>query len=215
MPELVNHFKTRHAQTLDRIPNALSHRQNPLAIPTISGMDGIPASDLQDIKARVRPTMQFIATTPTSTAFKQQVGPNKQEPSAKKAKIDTPLDPVTIQAQLAEFQKRKEQEEIQELLKSGIALPPGLSPSQAMSKFIKAPPPGSGQFAAKPIATFPHPSNINISSPATVSVNDGKLGSSVAFKSQSQSTSSPASKSAFFLLRADFVECQRLRLLLV
>jgi hypothetical protein len=217
MPELQNHLKTRHAQTLEKIPNALSHRQNPSAALTISGMDGIPISDLQQFKARVRPIMQSIATTPTSTSLKQQVCPNKQEPIAKKAKIDTPLDPGTIQAQLAEFQKRKEQEEIQELLNSGIVLPPGLSPSQAMSKFIKAPPPGSGQFAAKPLATFPHPSNINIPSPATESVNDGKLGSSAAFKpqSQSQSTSCPASKSAFFLLRADFVDCLRLRLLRV
>lgn len=183
---------------LERISNALNHRQNPSTVPAVSGMDGIPPSDLQEFKARVRSVMPSIVMSSTSTTLKQQSRPIKQEPITKKAKIDTPLDPGTIQAQLAEFQKRKEEEEIKELLNSGIALPPGLTPSRAISLFVKTAPPGSGPFAAKPL-----PNQTSIQGLASESVNDGKLGSSsAAFKSQpqSQSTSSPASKSDFFFV---------------
>jgi hypothetical protein len=198
MSELQNHVNTRHGVALERISNALNHRQNPSTVPAISGMEGIPLSDLQEFKARVRPTMPSTIMSSTSTALKHQSRPTKQEPPTKKAKIDTPLDPGTIQAQLAAFQKRKEEEEIKELLKTGTALPPGLTPSQAISIFIKTAPPGSGPFAAKPL-----PNQTSISGLASESVNDGKLGSSsAAFKSQPQfqSTSSPASKSGFFLV---------------
>lgn len=133
-----------HRQTLEKISNALSHRSDPATVPEISGMDGIPAQDLQEFKSRIQPT------NPQTSPILKQPKPFKPDSGVKKAKIDAPLDPETIQAQLAEFQRKKEDQEIQELIKQGIAFPPGLAPRQALQIFgFRNPPPGTGPFAAK------------------------------------------------------------------
>ena len=99
---LQNHLKTMHRQTLETIANALSHRSDPATIPEISGMDGIPAQDFQEFKARYNPPPTSQSVVP-SKQFKL----GKPDVVVKKSKIDAPLDAETIQAQLAEFQKKK------------------------------------------------------------------------------------------------------------
>ena len=154
IPGLQNHLKTMHRQTLETIANALSHRSDPAPAPEISGMDGIPAHDFQEFKSRYN----LPSTSPNivpSKQFKQ----GKPDSVVKKAKIDAPLDAETIQAQLAEFQKKKDEQEIQDLIKQGIILPPGLSPHQALQIFrFRNAPPGSGPFAAKPTSQLFLPS---------------------------------------------------------
>jgi len=138
---LQNHLKTVHRQALDKVANALEHRSNPATIPDISGMDGIPAKDLQDFKARM---------LPSQTASQKQQKPWKPSDPSKRIKIDTPLATETIQAQLAEFQKKKDDQQIQQLINEGISFPPGLSPRQALHIFaFRHPPPGTGPYAAK------------------------------------------------------------------
>jgi hypothetical protein len=198
---LQNHLKTIHGQTLETVMNALSNRSNPATIPEISGMDGIPAQDLQEFKSRLHQSPSH-ANIPS-----KQMKLFKPDATVKKAKIDAPLDPETIQAQLAEFQKKKADQEIQELVKQGIIFPPGLSPQQALQIFsFRNPPPGTGPFAAKPLSEL-------ILTPATVSASipkntfmDGKL-ETPALPSQSNvsfnSASSPkfTSKSVFSKIR--------------
>src|SRR5579859_2852488 len=113
---LQEHMKSIHRSTLDAIPGAVAHRMNPANAPEGNANDGIQATDLQSFLARVRTTS---LPQPTTTATKK--------PEVKKVKVEAPLDKETIQAQLAEFQKKKELEEVDSLRKRGVALPPGLS----------------------------------------------------------------------------------------
>jgi hypothetical protein len=117
-----------HRQNLEAVANALTHRSDPTNVPDISGMDGIPAQDLQEYKSRNRPT----TTNTPNVAMLKQFQPVKTELPAKRARIDTPLGAETIQAQLAEFQKKKEQQEIQDLQNQGILFPPGLPAHSAL-----------------------------------------------------------------------------------
>ena len=145
---LQNHLSTMHRQTLETVANALTHRSDPATIPEISGMDGIPAQDFQEFKARYNPP-----STPQTIASSRQFKQGKPDAAVKKAKIDAPLDAETIQAQLAEFQRKKDDQEIQDLIKEGVIFPPGLTPHQALQIFrYRNPPPGSGPFAAKPLS---------------------------------------------------------------
>lgn len=136
-----------HRETLETIANALSHRSDPTSIPEISGMDGIPAQDLQEFKARYNPPPTLQSVVPS-----KQPKLGKPDAAVKKSKIDAPLDTETIQAQLAEFQKKKDDQEIQDLIKQGFVFPPGLTPHQAFQTFrYRNPPPGLGPFAARPL----------------------------------------------------------------
>ena len=163
---LQNHLKTMHGQTLETIANALSHRSDPATVPEISGMDGIPAQDFQEFKARYKPP-STSQTVVLSKQFKQ----GKPDVVVKKAKIDAPLDAETIQAQLAEFQRKKDEQEIQDLIKQGVIFPPGLTPHQALQTFrYRNPPPGSGPFAAKRL------SQLFLPTPATGNTNPAESG---------------------------------------
>ena len=166
MQGLQNHLKTMHRETLETIANALSHRSDPATVPDISGMDGIPAQDFQEFKARYNPP-----STPQTVVPSRQFKLAKPDAVVKKAKIDAPLDAETIQAQLAEFQKKKDEQEIQDLIKQGVIFPPGLTPHQALQIFrYRNPPPGSGPFAAKPL------SQLFLSIPATGNTNPAGSG---------------------------------------
>jgi len=154
---LQNHLRTMHNETLETVPNALANRSDPATVPDIQGMEGIPTKDLQEFKSRVRPSSKPPLSLPQ---FLQKAG--KVEPVVKKAKVDAPLGAQEIQAQLAQFQKRKEQQEIEELKKTGIAFPPGLPESQALKLFNyrKELPPGTGTYATRhPLTLIPptHP----------------------------------------------------------
>src|SRR5271170_3147622 len=139
-----------HRQNLEVVANALTHRSDPTNVPDISGMDGIPAQDLQEYKSRTHPTAQKTTNVPNMGLLKQ-LQPVKTEVPAKRVKIDAPLGTETIQAQLAEFQKRKEQQEIQDLQNQGILFPPGIPAHSALALFgFRTSPPGTGPFAAKP-----------------------------------------------------------------
>jgi len=143
-------MKTMHrGAILEKISHALPSRSDPETVPDISGMEGVPAQDLQWFKAKIRSTA-LSAQSPTAKQPRPQV-----KPEVKKQKIDTPLDAQTIQAQLAEFQQKKHKEELQDLINSGVLLPPGLTPEQSLEYFQYRthPPPGTGPYAAKPIAT--------------------------------------------------------------
>lgn len=144
-------MKTMHrGAILEKISHALPSRSDPETVPDISGMEGVPAQDLQWFKAKIHSTA-LSAQSPTA---KQQPRP-QVKPEVKKQKIDTPLDAQTIQAQLAEFQQKKHKEELQDLINSGILLPPGLTPEQSLEYFSYRThaPPGTGPYAAKPITT--------------------------------------------------------------
>jgi len=139
-----------HRRNLEVVANALTHRSDPTNVPDITGMDGIPAQDLQEYKSRTHPTAQKTTNLPNMALLKQ-FQPVKAEVPSKRAKIDTPLGAETIQAQLAEFQKKKEKQEIQDLQNQGILFPPGLPATSALALFaFRTPPPGTGLFAAKP-----------------------------------------------------------------
>jgi hypothetical protein len=193
-----------HRQTLEMISNALSHRSDPATVPEISGMDGIPAQDLQEFRSRIQPT------NPQTSAVSKQFKPSKPDAAVKKAKIDAPLDPETIQAQLAEFQRKKEDQEIQELIKQGLTFPPGLTPRQVLQVFgFRNPPPGTGPFAAKnpnqliPPAIASNPPTLGVHGPPpSKTFADGKSDSpalSSQFNPSFNSAYSPkfVSKSAF------------------
>jgi hypothetical protein len=184
-----------HSQTLETIPNALPNRSNPANIPDVSGMDGIPTQDVQAFKARLSLSLAAKSTTP-----QKQLKAGKVDSAPKKQKIEAPLEPETIQAQLAEFQKKKEQQEIQDMINHGVALPPGLTPHEALQKLgLRNPPPGSGPFAAKPIASLlpNNPANSITAASPNASVNtSGKTvadGKSDKFAVLPQSNSFPAS----------------------
>lgn len=165
---LQNHLTTMHRENLEVVANALAHRSDPAKIPDISGMDGIPAQDLQEYKSRTHPnsTIQQAPTLPAFALLKQFQPVKADVPAMKRAKIDTPLGAETIQAQLAEFQRRKAQQEIQELQTQGILFPPGLPAHSALSLFaFRTAPPGTGPYAAK---------SASVTLPTTTSATDIK-----------------------------------------
>lgn len=158
-----------HKEKLEAIPNALAQRADPERGGDILGMDGIPELDYEEYKTRRQaPLLPSIPPAPGTTPMVRPTFAAKVEPppgiagaTAKKAKIDTPLDETTIQAQLAEFQKKKEQEQVQHLISSGIALPPGLPHNLVLSKFPTVPPPGEGTYAATKLPAAFNTSSIN------------------------------------------------------
>lgn len=151
---LVNHVKTAHGQTLGAIANAIKGRDDPETVPDVQGMDGIPTADLAEFTARI--TGQPIPTTTTPALpgrpratwnLTHQQHPLQQQP-AKRVKVDAPLDSQTIAAQLAEFQAKKEQEELASFIASGVAYPPGTSTQPAFF-IVRFNPPGQGPWSAK------------------------------------------------------------------
>jgi len=191
-----------HKEKLEAIPNALAARADPEKAPEITGMDGIPELDYEEYKARRQAPLVVSATVGTTSLMRPAFGPvepapgttSGPAPTTKKAKIDTPLDEGTIQAQLAEFQKKKEQEQVQHLISSGIVLPPGVPHNLVLSKFPTSPPPGDGPYAAtKPSAAFASPSN-PISNSSSTSGLVGKL-ESPAIPSSNSSHMNPNSAS--------------------
>ena len=182
-----------HRQNLEVVANALTHRSDPTNVPDISGMEGIPAQDLQEYKSRNRPT----TTNTPNVAMLKQFQPVKTEVSSKRAKIDTPLGAETIQAQLAEFQKKKEQQEIQDLQNQGILFPPGLPSHSALGLFaFRTPPPGTGAFAAKPTAVVTKDGKLD--TPPTAALSSQSINSSLTSASASASPKF-VSKSVFLL----------------
>ena len=183
-----------HRQILQVVANALTHRSDPSNIPDITGMDGIPAQDLQEYKSRTHPTTtQPQPILPPNIALLKQFRPavKTDVTPAKRAKIDTPLGAETLQAQLAEFQKKKAQQEIQDLQKQGILFPPGLPAHSALSLFaFRTAPPGTGPFAAR--SPIPHAAS-------TTDIKDGKSDvpvTTAALSSQSSINNSASSASA-------------------
>jgi len=148
-------LRTIHNAILETVPNALASRSDPATVPDIQGMEGIPTKDFQDFKSRVRPSKPQLSLP----QFLQKAG--KVEPVVKKAKVDAPLGAQEIQAQLAQFQKRKEQQEIDELKISGITFPPGLPESQVLKlfNFRKELPPGTGPYATRHSLTLIPPTH--------------------------------------------------------
>jgi hypothetical protein len=186
-----------HRQNLEVVANALTHRSDPTNVPDISGMDGIPAQDLQEYKSRNRPA---TANTP-NVAMLKQIQTVKTEVPSKRAKIDTPLGAETIQAQLAEFQKKKEQQEIQDLQNQGILFPPGLSAHSALGLFaFRTPPPGTGHFAAKSTAQVTKDGKLD--TPPTTALSSQSINSSL--------TSTSASASPKFVSKSVFLPRQTL-----
>ena len=53
-----------------------------------------------------------------------------------------------MERDIIEFQKKKEEEQVQHLISSGIVLPPGLPHHLVLSKFPAVPPPGEGPYTA-------------------------------------------------------------------
>jgi hypothetical protein len=150
-------MKTMHGMTLEVVANALGHRSDPSTAPDIIGMEGIPQKDLEDFKSRAYPA---TLSTPNQQKF------GKQGKAEKKVKVDGPLSTETIQAQLAEFQKKKDDQEIQDLVKQGITFPPGLSPRESLHLFsFSHPPPGSGPYATRTKSQLIPPVNHFIPSP--------------------------------------------------
>jgi hypothetical protein len=199
MEGLQNHLKTMHRESLETIPNALSHRSNPATVPDLSAMDSTPANETKDIKPRIHPP-SAPQPAPPQKQFKFQ----KFDQTVKKAKIDAPLGTEAIQAQLAEFQRKKEDQEIQDLIKQGIIFPPGLSPHQALQILgFRNPPPGTGPFAAKSAAqlmplvqTGPVPPAPGASNNPLKTFSDGKS-NTPAFPPQSSSSYHSASSPKF------------------
>lgn len=197
MEGLQNHLKTMHRESLESIPNALSHRSNPATVPDLSSMDSTPTSEVKDAKPRIH-LPSVLQPAPPQKPLKFQ----KFDQTVKKAKVDAPLGPEAIQAQLAEFQKKKEDQEFQDLIKQGIVFPPGLTPHQGLQIFgFRNPPPGTGPFAAKSAAqlmplvqTGPVPPASN-NPPKALS--DGKLNTLAIFPPQSSSSHHSASSPKF------------------
>jgi hypothetical protein len=228
---LVGHLKSMHKEKLETIPNALPQKADPEKCPEITGMDGIPELDYEDFKARRQaplvPPLPSIPPAPGTTPT--VVRPPGMESGAapgtasKKAKIDTPLDEGTIQAQLAEFQKKKEEEQVKHLIDSGIVLPPGVPSNLVLSKFPSVPPPGEGLYAATKLpaafavsgldgksldSTTVPSSNIassslsNPSNPNLAAANSNP-NTSTAANPNSNTSNATAVKSVFLLLGAD------------
>jgi hypothetical protein len=193
---LQNHLKTMHRESLETIPNALSHRSNPATVPDLSAMESTPTND-------AKPRIQ-LSSTPQSGPPQKQLKFQKFDQTVKKAKVDAPLATETIQAQLAEFQKKKEEQEVQDLIKQGIVFPPGLTPHQALQIFeFRNPPPGTGPFAAKSavqlmplVQSGPIPPAPSISNNPPKTLSDGKS-NTLAFPPQSSSSYHSASSPKF------------------
>jgi hypothetical protein len=210
-----------HGETLESVLNALPNRSDPENVPDISGLDGIPAEDIQDYKDRrqgnsiATPKNNTMIPTQTNNLVKPPTA-KLLDPAPKKAKIDVPVQPLQpeqIQAQLAEFQKRKDDQEVQDLLKQGFVFPPGISPLDALSKLAyRSLPPGSGPYATKPMGLLvikpadipipPHP--LSLTTTTSLSIADGKSDKFVPPHPQTNSLpasaypSSVVSKSVFF-----------------
>ncbi len=191
---LVGHLKTMHKEKLESIPNALPPKADPEKCPEITGMDGIPELDYEDFKTRRQaplvPPLPSIPPAPGTTPAVVRT-PGVETNAApgtvpKKAKIDTPLDEGTIQAQLAEFQKKKEEEQVKHLIDSGIVLPPGVEPNLVLHKFPSVPPPGEGLYPATKLpAAF-----ASVKSTSAVSGLEGKSLDSTTVPSSNISSSS-------------------------
>jgi len=136
---------------LTSVANAIKGRDDPETVPDVQGMDGIPAADLAEFTARMTgqpPPTSSVGiraprpwnAPPTAQSF--------QQPATKRAKVDAPLDSQTIAAQLAEFQAKKEQEELAQFIASGVAYPPGTRTQPAFFA-IRFNPPGQGAWTAK------------------------------------------------------------------
>jgi hypothetical protein len=182
---LQEHMKSIHRQTLTAIPNAVGHRMNPATV---------PAEMTKPEPPRMQPFNRVPPPPPPppppqrpQPAIPQPPIP-QAEPAAKRIKVDAPLDAQTIQTQLASFQRKKEQQQIQDLISSGAVLPPGLPPHEALSHLgLKSPPPGAGLYPAKPAPQNPiTPATFGVLTPVlttppvlTNPPSDGKPGSLV------------------------------------
>jgi hypothetical protein len=137
-----------HGDTLKTVANAIKGRDDPETVPDVQGMDGIPADDLAEFTARMtgNPLQSSTVGRPVIPPWNAATAPMQQP--AKRAKIETPLDSQTIAAQLADFQRKKEKEELAQFIASGVSYPPGTRTQPAFF-IIRLNPPGQGPWAAK------------------------------------------------------------------
>jgi len=140
-----------HGETLTNVANAIKGRDDPETVPDVQGMDGIPAADLAEFTARMTgqpPAISSVGIRAPRPWNAPPITQSSQQPATKRAKIDAPLDSQTIAAQLAEFQAKKEQEELAQFIATGVAYPPGTR-SQSAFFIIRSNPPGQGAWTAK------------------------------------------------------------------